>query len=61
MHYQNSLSMKRIVFVFTIIAFLSGFILVEKASANPGKPAGKHKSHKKAKSKKSSYFFNFQH
>jgi hypothetical protein len=53
--------MKRIVFIFTIIAFLSGFILVEKASAKPGKPAGKHKSHKKAKKSKSSYFFNFQH
>jgi hypothetical protein len=51
--------MKRIVFIFTII--LSGMFLVEDVSANPGKPAGKHKSHKKAKKQKSGYFFNFQH
>lgn len=49
--------MKKIVFILTIVFALSSIV----ATATPGKPAGKHKSHKKAKKKKSGYMFDFQH
>lgn len=51
--------MKKFYLVFALALLVSGAAIAE--SNNVPKPKGKHRSHKKAKKKKSGYYFNFQH
>lgn len=53
--------MKNLASIITLAVILFSGVFVESASANPKKPAGKHKSHKKTKVSKSGYYYNFQH
>lgn len=50
--------MKHLYFILALVFLLAGAAVTE-SYAKP-KP-GKHKSHKKAKKKKSGYMYNFQH
>jgi hypothetical protein len=50
--------MKKVYFIFTLIFLIAGAAIAE---TNVKPKPGKHKSHKKAKKKKSGYMYNFQH
>jgi hypothetical protein len=53
--------MKRLLFTFILsILFVGGTFVTASNDNFPKKKKGKHKSHKKAKEKKSKYMYNFQ-
>lgn len=52
--------MKKSLFILALSFIVLGTYYAEAATSLPKKP-GKHKSHKKAKKKKSGYFYDFQH
>lgn len=54
----KSTYMKQVYIIFSLVFLLSGAAIAEHYEVKP-KP-GKHKSHKKAKKKKSKYMYNFQ-
>jgi hypothetical protein len=54
----NPVKMKKFYIILGLALLMAGTSVAE---SNKPKPAGKHRSHKKAKKKSSKYFFNFQH
>lgn len=53
--------MKQTYLIFTLVFLLSGAAVAGNYEFKPKPKQGKHKTHKKAKKKKSGYLYNFQH